>query len=131
MSNKKEIRKKFKNDVYKRDKFTCRHCGLKYSEEEAEAHLDAHHITDRNEMPNGGYVKENGISLCKYVQSHPGKELSHSTEEGSCHMKAEKFHITGGKEWEPGMHPDELYKLIGSSKEEAVKASEKLWALKK
>ena len=41
-------------------------------------------------------------------------------------MKAEKFHITGGKEWEEGFHPDELYELISSSKEEAIIASEKL-----
>lgn len=131
MNSKKETRKNFKNDVYKRDRFTCRHCGLKYTPEEAELYLDAHHITDRNEMPNGGYVKENGISLCKYEQPTPGQELRKDSEENSCHMKAEKFHISEGKEWVPGMHPDELYKLICSSKEEAVKASEKLWKQQK
>lgn len=125
MSKKKEIRRKFKEDVFNRDKYTCKSCGFKYTEEEAEKYLDAHHITDRNEMFNGGYVKENGISLCKYSQ--PNKmELTSDTEVGSCHMKAEKFHISGGKEWEEGMHPDDLYKLIGSSKEEAIKASKKL-----
>lgn len=41
-------------------------------------------------------------------------------------MLAEKFHISGDTEWEPGMHPDDLYKLIGSSYEMAVKASERL-----
>ena len=131
MSSKKENRKKFKAAVFKRDKNTCQHCDLKYSDDEVENYLDAHHITDRNEMPNGGYVVENGISLCKYVQPNPGKELSSDTEEGSCHMKAEKFHISGGKEWEQGMHPDELYAKVDSSKEMAVKASEKLWKLKK
>lgn len=110
MSNKKEIRKKFKDDVFKRDKYTCRLCDAKFGALEAEKELDSHHITDRNEMPNGGYVKENGISLCK----------------DECHMKAEKFHITGGEEWEEGAHPEDLYKLIGSSYELAVKASEKL-----
>lgn len=109
-SRKKELRNKFKQDVFKRDNYSCKWCGEKYSKETSDSFLDAHHITDRNEMPNGGYVKDNGISLCK----------------DECHMKAEKFHISGGIEWEPGMHPDELYKLIGSSKEEAVKASEKL-----
>ena len=127
MSSKKEIRKKFKTDVFKRDKYTCRCCNTVYTPEEAENLLDAHHITDRNEMPNGGYVKENGISLCKYEKSEfflgePMKGL----EENSCHMKAEKFHISGGIEWEPNMHPDDLYKAIGSSKEIAIKASEKL-----
>lgn len=125
MSSKKDIRKKFKSDVFKRDKNTCRHCGLKYHDDEVELYLDAHHITDRNMMPKGGYVKENGISLCKYEQNNP-VELSTVNEVNSCHMKAEKFHITGGVEWEPGMHPDDLYKLIGSSKEKAIKESEKL-----
>lgn len=64
-------------------------------------------------MPNGGYVKENGISLCTIPFGL----------EPSCHEKAEKFHITGGKEWTPGMHPDDLYRLIGSSETMATKAS--------
>lgn len=70
-----------------------------------------------------GEIQFNGITLCKYD--------AEGREETSCHMKAEKFHISEGKEWVPGMHPDELYKLIGSSKEEAVKASEKLWKQQK
>jgi hypothetical protein len=57
-------------------------------------------------MPNGGYVKENGISLCP-----------------KCHLKAERFHMTNGKEWERGYHPIELYRLIGSSKELATEKS--------
>ena len=65
-----------------------------------------------------GEIQFNGITLCKYN--------AEGGEENSCHMKAEKFHISGGKEWEPGMHPDDLYKIIGSSKEIAIKASEKL-----
>jgi len=124
-SNKKEIRKKFKEDVFKRDKCTCKQCGFHYTKDEAEKYLDAHHITDRSDMPNGGYVKENGISLCKYHQPNRVELQSHF-EDDSCHMKAEKFHITKGKEWEPGMHPNDLYKIIGSSKEEAIKASWKL-----
>ena len=61
-------------------------------------------------MPNGGYVKENGITLCKNV----------------CHMRAEKFHMTNGIEWEADMHPDDLYKLIDSSKEDAIQISKRL-----
>lgn len=71
---------------------------------------DAHHITDRNEMPNGGYVLENGITLCKY----------------ECHMMAELFHITDGEDWYNGMHPDDLYKLIGSSRDLAIEKCLKL-----
>ena len=58
-------------------------------------------------MPNGGYVKENGISVCD-----------------DCHFNAEQFWITG--EAVEGFHPTDLYNLIGSSHEIAVKASERL-----
>jgi 5-methylcytosine-specific restriction endonuclease McrA len=103
MSNKKkEIRENFRKSVFIRDKHKCVFCDIKEN-------LDAHHITDRNEMPNGGYVKENGISLCP---TH--------------HMQAEKFHISGGVEFHPGMHPNDLYKKINSSKEQAITAAEKL-----
>jgi hypothetical protein len=69
--------------------------------------LDAHHITDRTLMPNGGYVKENGISLCP-----------------TCHEKAEVFHSTGTAL--EGWAPEDLYKKVGSSYELAVEASERL-----
>lgn len=108
-ADKKKIRQKFRDDVFKRDRCKCKTCGATHLEN-TEEFLDAHHITDRTLMPNGGYVKENGISLCK----------------DKCHMKAEKFHITEGQEWEEGFHPDDLYKMINSSKEIAVRASEKL-----
>jgi len=61
-------------------------------------------------MPNGGYVKENGISLC-------------DTEYG-CHKKAEQFHL--GNDVEKGFMPEDLYKLINSSYELAYKKSEEL-----
>lgn len=102
--SKKEIREKFRNDVFHRDKFTCKVCGTKRPAEE----LDSHHITDRSEMPNGGYVKENGITVCK----------------SECHFKCELFHINEGESWTEGLHPDDLYKLIGSSKELAILKSE-------
>ena len=102
MKLKKVIRQKFRDEVFKRDNYQCVFC------DETE-NLDAHHITDRNEMPNGGYVKENGISLCN---KH--------------HMHAEIFHITNGKEWVNNMHPDDLYKLIHSSFDKAVEKSNQL-----
>lgn len=118
MSSKKDIRRNFRDNTFDRDDYCCKLCGNGPVYEAPESVFDAHHITDRSEMPNGGYVKENGITLCKYNQE--------GLEKDSCHMKAEKFHITEGIEWEPGMHPNDLYKLIGSSKEAAIKASEKL-----
>lgn len=54
MGKKKDIRKNFRDDVYKRDNYTCRNCTTYYGPDKAEEFLDAHHITDRSEMPNGG-----------------------------------------------------------------------------
>lgn len=108
MSNKKEeIRRQFRDAVYKRDGFRCATCGMKSSKDNVEKELDAHHVTNRKEMPNGGYVKENGISLC-----------------AECHEKAEVFHSTGTAV--EGFAPDDLYKLINSNLEKAIEASEKL-----
>lgn len=98
--SKKQIRKRFRTAVFERDQYRCKVCGF----DQPEA-LDAHHITDRNEMPNGGYVLENGITLCTI----------------SCHQLAEEFHRTGQPV--PGYSPNELYALIESSKEQAVRAS--------
>jgi len=79
-------------------------CGLPQS---TDAPLDAHHITDRTLMPNGGYVAANGISLCV-----------------TCHKNAEVFHETGTPL--SGWAPHDLYDAIGSSYEEALSASTRL-----
>lgn len=118
MSKKSQIRRNFRESVFDRDGYCCKWCGFGPVLESPELTFDAHHITDRNDMPNGGYVPENGITLCKYNED--------GLEEDSCHMKAEQFHISDGQEWTPGMHPDDLYKLIGSSKELAIDKSNKL-----
>ena len=96
MKRKHQIRDNFRNDVFKRDGFKCRVCGR------SDVKLDAHHITNRNLLPNGGYVKENGISLC-------------DTEDG-CHIQAEIGLL----------EEKELYKLINSNYELAVEKSKKL-----
>lgn len=83
-------------------------CGVKCNKDEPEATLDAHHVTPREEMPNGGYVKENGISLCK----------------NRCHLMAEEY--LQGTTLHEGFSPEELYKEIGSDHKKAVRASEKL-----
>ena len=93
---KKKIRENFRNDVFKRDGYKCRICG-------ATENLDAHHITDRHEFKFGGYVKENGISLCPVH-----------------HQQAELWHSSGGKEFHAGMTPTDLYKKIFSTFEKAV-----------
>ncbi len=101
MKLKQQIREDFRSSVFKRDGGECKFCGV------AEG-LDAHHITDRNEMPNGGYVKENGITVCP-----------------DCHMECEQYHISSGENWAEGKHPDDLYALIGSSFALATEMSEK------
>jgi hypothetical protein len=98
----KNLRNAFRNSVFKRDKNKCVICGVKEN-------LDAHHITDRHEMPNDGYVISNGISLCEIH-----------------HIEAEEFHMTGGQDWIKNMHPSDLYKLIGSSHQRAIDDSNKL-----
>ncbi len=101
MKKKQKIRTYFRESVFTRDEHTCVMCGL--------PGIDAHHITDRNEMPNGGYVKENGITLCE-----------------KCHLLAEQYHISNGEQWEKGYHPDDLYKKIKSSYQFAYEQSERL-----
>ena len=100
MSQKKEIRKRFRDACFMRDKYCCAKCGFKSSKECAEIELDAHHITSRKEMPNGGYVPENGISLC-----------------AECHIKAEASRL--------GYSAKELYDIINSNYVKAIKASQK------
>ena len=99
--------------VFERDGHRCRVCGA------GNCRLDAHHVTNRNEMPNGGYVAENGITLCDTC--HEKAEVWHASR----HTHAEPRKAAVG-EAEPGYAPDELYALIGSSWEIAWEASERL-----
>lgn len=102
MKKKRQIRSNFRNVVFTRDNFKCCFC----HKDVTNYKIDAHHISDRNSdfFYNGGYVLENGISLC---EEH--------------HIMAEKFHETNGKEWFDNFHPNDLYKKINSSKELAIK----------
>jgi len=87
----KKFRQAFREGCLERDKYKCVICG------ETDG-LDVHHITDRKELPNGGYVLENGITLC-----------------AAHHLDAEQYHITRGSYYFPGFHPAELYDRIDSS----------------
>lgn len=104
-TQKKQVRTNFRTAVFERDGYSCRACGFESAPERADGELDAHHITNRNEMPNGGYVVENGISLCV-----------------DCHKMAESHHR--GDPVPAGFSPDELYELIGSSEPDARAAAE-------
>ena len=57
MKKKKLIRQKFREDVFKRDNFSCVICGKPAK--------DAHHIIDRSLWPDEGYHLDNGVSLCE------------------------------------------------------------------
>jgi hypothetical protein len=115
MNEKKIIREKFRQAVFSRDGFKCQVCGIIEN-------LDAHHITSRKEMPNGGYVKENGITLCQI-----------------CHCRAEialqwfnKFRGTDPEYPCPTFDgpidylPDTLYKMIDSNHLKAEEVSAKI-----
>lgn len=104
-AEKKKIRAAFRDAVFARDGRRCKKCSATVAD--YLRFLDAHHITDRNLMPNGGYVATNGITLCP-----------------TCHEAAELFHSTGVAP--EGFSPDDLYKLIGSNYDLAVKDSNKL-----
>lgn len=101
---KKRVRARFREAVFARDGYRCRVCGQVGPNGVG---LDAHHITDRNLLPKGGYVAENGISLC-----------------APCHEKAEVFHRTGTAL--PGWAPDDLYARVGSSPSAALAAAKRL-----
>lgn len=112
--NKKQIRDQFRTQVFKRDKYKCvcyckdgkcRQTGEFIGKDVPRWPLDAHHITNRREFKNGGYVKENGISLCD-----------------DCHQFAE-WALNG--DFILGYMPDDLYELIGSSLEKAQKSDSK------
>lgn len=122
MATKKQVRAAFRIAVLKRDGYCCAMCGkpgkdrqggdghLPFHRTRGErelAVLDAHHITDRKDMPNGGYAKENGISLC-----------------ADCHVMAELHHQTGTAH--PGFAPEDLYAKIDSSVDLAHQASQAL-----
>jgi hypothetical protein len=114
---KKQVRQAFRDKVFGRSNYHCECCGVKGMDRQnppvltkgvtTAIPLDAHHITDRHDFPNGGYVLQNGISVCD-----------------DCHMKAEQFHSTGTAV--PGYSPDELYKIINSSFDEAYEADARL-----
>lgn len=118
---KKQIRQQFRDAVFKRDGYRCVVCGFKSTPEKAEQELDAHHITPRDEMPNGGYVKENGVTLCD--QTKGGRRGLRP----SCHFQAESvLRYPTTCILSPKYTAEALYKAIGSSREEAEQASENM-----
>lgn len=100
---KKERRQAFRDAVFARDDYTCRMCGARGVK------LDAHHITPREVFLNGGYVLENGITLCD--------------QEGGCHARAEREIKEPNPQSPYSSH--KLYQKIGSNLAAALDADEK------
>lgn len=100
-SRAKKLRVLFRDGVFKRDGHRCVFCVLPA--------VDAHHITDRHDMPNDGYAVENGVSVCAHH-----------------HFLAEVYHISSGLYWVKGYHPNDIYSAIGTTYDDARDASEKL-----
>jgi hypothetical protein len=120
MAGKRQVRAAFRSAIFGRDRYRCAMCGSPGKDRQGgDGHaayhagvpdaalvpLDAHHITDRHDMPGGGYVAANGITLC----------------DAGCHARAEAYHQTGTAH--PGYAPADLYAAIGSSYEAARRDS--------
>jgi len=86
--NHKRWRKEFNEACFERDNHKCVFCN------ETED-IAAHHITDRHDMPNGGYVMSNGITLCpehhKVCEANMGREVSWKTEYGDFFTQTELY----------------------------------------
>lgn len=105
MSIKKDILKKlrvdFREGALKRDNNKCVICRSVDS-------LDVHHITNRNDLPCGGYVLSNAISLCP--ECHKAAELylwRTKNPRGNPKLRNRNF------------SPEKLYNYINSSFTEA------------
>jgi len=109
-SEKKTIRQAFRDTVFLRAGYRCQGPGCRFvsSKQNAESDLDSHHIYPRTTFTHGGYIPQNGIALCS-----------------SCHVKAEEFYRIGKAE--PGFSPEELIKIIGSTKELAYSVDSDLY----
>lgn len=89
----KRWRKEFNEGCLSRDGYKCVFC-------KETTDLDVHHITDRHDMPNGGYGRSNGITLC-----------------GEHHLLCEQFHM--GNKCELIYLPIALYSKINTTFAEA------------
>lgn len=98
----KRWRKEFNSLCLERDGNKCVFC-------DETSELDVHHITDRHDMPNGGYSPTNGITVC---HEH--------------HLMCEEWHSSGHERFIPGYHPNDLYDKIKSSYDIAYSDCENL-----
>jgi len=73
--NSSEMRK-WREDIFKRDNWTCQECGLRSSKNQY-VYLEAHHIKPFAVFPEFRFRVDNGITLCEkcHYKKPKGKEV--------------------------------------------------------
>lgn len=102
---KRLVRERFRSECLVRDGHRCRACGVRV----AGIDVNVHHITPRNEIPNGGYVLENGITLCHGC--HRQAEACLATLAGASQGESHALNVACA------LSPTNLYRVIGSSRD--------------
>lgn len=96
-------RQTFKEEVFKRQKYTCAFCDLPC--------LDAHHLIERKLWPDGGYYLDNGVGVC---QTHHWQlettELSPQQARKACGIDT----ILLPPDFDPGLEYDKWGNVIVS-----------------
>ena len=124
-TRKREVRRLFREAVFQRDNHTCQVCGASVTPGLADPGvqmINAHHIWPREKMPSGGYVVENGITVCDTKLAEGRKSCHEKVEEALADFIGPK--VCGPEHYD--LHPDKLYQKIGSSHEAAYEAALKL-----
>lgn len=114
---KKEQRDKLREAACRRAGWRCEVCGI-YADT-----LDPHHITPRELLPNQGMVLSNIIALCSDCHEIAEDVIAISSDEDDIWATASTGH---DPERMARYSASNLYKLIGSSYDKALKDSEQL-----
>lgn len=125
---KKQHRAAMREQVWQRDGQACRVCRRRVGDTSATGSVvltrscfDAHHITPRVQMPNGGTIASNLITLC--IDCHHKAELvTWADDDGYLALKIRQGEISteDARTFSRGI----LYKLIGSSYAKSLTDSE-------
>lgn len=109
-----QLRNDFNDKCLERDNHECVICGKQA--------FVVHHITDRKDIPNDGYVIFNGASLC--TQCHVKAELFFARDLPN--FRNQCFELKFSPEEILKITPEYIYELIGSSEEKAFEESRKI-----